>query len=84
MAKYLINTTEVYRVDTEEEATQLIEEAKKNDQYVLSKYSSVQKERKSGGEVIDTWFRITLTKVFDDEKEPENNIEVIYESESAF
>ena len=50
MAKYLINTTEVYRVDTEEEATELIEEAKKDSQYTLSKYSSVQKERKSGGE----------------------------------
>jgi hypothetical protein len=84
MAKYLINTTEVYRVDTEEEATELIEEAKKDSQYTLSKYSSVQKERKSGGEVIDSWFRITLTKVFDDEKEPENNIEVVYDNGSAF
>lgn len=85
MAKYLTIVTETYRVDSEDEASRLIEEAKKSNQYTLAKYSSVYKERKQKGEVIDAWYRLTLTKVFDDEKEPMNNVEVIYNTEgSAF
>jgi hypothetical protein len=85
MAKYLTIVTETYRVDSEDEASRLIEEAKKSNQYTLAKYSSVYKERKQKGEVIDAWYRLTLTKVFDDEKEPMNNVEVIYDTEgSAF
>ena len=85
MAKYLTTVTETYRVDSEDEASRLIEEAKKSNQYALAKYSSVYKERKQKGEVIDAWYRLTLTKVFDDEKEPMNNVEVIYDTEgSAF
>ena len=41
MAKYLITVTETYRVDTETEAAKIIEEAKVDGKYVLSKYSSV-------------------------------------------
>ena len=85
MAKYLTIVTETYRVDSEDEASRLIEEAKKSNQYTLAKYSSIYKERKQKGEVIDAWYRLTLTKVFDDEKEPMNNVEVIYDTEgSAF
>ena len=84
MAKYLISVTETYRVDTEAEAAKIIEEAKVDGNYVLSKYSSVKKERKQKGEIIDEWYRLTLTKVFTDEKEPDTNIEVIYNNGSAF
>lgn len=84
MAKYLISVTETYRVDTEAEAAKIIEEAKVNGKYVLSKYSSVKKERKQKGDIIDEWYRLTLTKVFTDEKEPDTNIEVIYNNGSAF
>ena len=55
MAKYLISVTETYRVDTETEAAKIIEEAKVDGKYVLSKYSSVKKERKQKGEIIDEW-----------------------------
>lgn len=85
MAKYLINVTETYRVDNEDQAARLIEEAKNSNQYTLSKYSCVHKERKQKGEVIDEWYRLTLTKVFDDEKEPFSNVEIAYDTEgSAF
>jgi hypothetical protein len=85
MAKNLNIVTKTYRIDSEDEASRLIEEAKKSNQYTLAKYSSVYKERKQKGEVIDAWYRLTLTKVFDDEKEPMNNVEVIYDTEgSAF
>ena len=71
MSKYLVSTTETYRVDTESEATRAIEEAKQDGSYVLGKYTSEHKERKSKGEVIDEWRRVLITKEFCDEKEPD-------------
>ena len=39
MSKYLVSTVETYRVENEKEATALIEEAKQNTDYILSKYA---------------------------------------------
>ena len=77
--KYLTSSVETYRVDTEVEAVELIEEAKANSKFILAKYSSTKKERKSKGEVIDEWYAVTLTKRFNDEKEPNTEIAVSYE-----
>ena len=82
--KYLLKTTEEYRVSIQDEATQLIEKAKKESGYILQKYGSQYKERKSKGEVIDSYFKVTLTKHFTDEKEPEFQTKVTYEQESAY
>jgi len=81
MSKYLVSTTEVYRVDTEEEAKELIEQSKIANEYILAKYSSEHKERKAKGEVIDEWVKVTLIKKFNDEKEPISNVDVSYEVE---
>lgn len=74
--KYLITTTETYRVDTEAEADTLIEEAKAEG---LNKYSCTYKEAKAKGEVIDSWYRVILTKNFTSEKEPDRTVSVSYE-----
>lgn len=79
MAKYLISTTEVYRIDTEAEATRAIEEAKADDSYILGKYTSEHKERKSKGEVVDEYWKLTLTKLFNDIKAPDAYVQVDYE-----
>lgn len=81
MSKYLISTTETYRVDTETEATRAIEEAKKDSSYILGKYTSEQKERKLKGEVIDQYWKLTLTKIFNDIKEPDTIVTINYEVE---
>lgn len=78
--KYLTSVTENYRVESEAEAARIIEEAKRDGMYILSKYSSVKKERKAKGEVIDEWYRLSLTKVFNDEKEPLEEISVEYKN----
>ena len=78
MAKYLIKTTEEHRADTEAEAAMLINAAKADTRYALSKYTSVHKERKAKGEVIDDYFIVTLVKVFDDPKEPCGEASVEY------
>ena len=70
MSKYLIKTTEEHRADSEFEVTELINTAKADNRYALAKYSSVKKERKQKGEIIDEYYLVTLVKVFDDAKEP--------------
>ena len=78
MAKYLLKVTEEHRADSEMEAAELINSAKADGRYILSKYSSVHKERKAKGEVIDEYFIVTLVKVFDDPKEPCGEASVEY------
>lgn len=79
--RYLVQTVETYRADTEAEAQGVIAEAKAAGEYVLSKYSSEKKEVKAKGEVIDEFYKVTLTKVFTSLKEPEVIANVIYEVE---
>lgn len=79
---YLLKTQEVYRVDDESSAKQLIEDAKIDGAGTLSKYNCEYHERKQKGEVIDTWYRVTLQRTFTDEKEPESCYGVSYEGGS--
>jgi len=79
MSKFLVSTVETYRVDTDEEAKILIEEAKNSSMFELGKYSSEYKEQKSKGEVVDSWYRVILTKKFNAEKEPSQHIKVNYD-----
>ena len=79
--KYLINTTETYRLNSEEEVKAFLEELKKDKTFTIKKYSSVKKELKQKGEVIDEWIRFTVTKEFNSEKEPYEEYKIIYETE---
>lgn len=82
--KYLITTTEVYRFSSEDEATNFIENAKKESGYLLTKHTVEYKERKQKGEVVDYWWKVTLVKGFNSEKEPTTDVDVKYEIGSAF
>lgn len=64
MAAEIVKVTEEYIVDTEEEAKALIEKAKEDTSFELIKYSSDKKEKKSKGEVIDSWYSLKLTKKY--------------------
>lgn len=74
--KYLIQTQEVYRVGSENEAAKLIEEAKK--EFTVLKSSTEYKTVKSKGEIIEEYWKVTITKHFTDIKEPESTVEVNY------
>lgn len=78
--KYLVSTTEVYRFDTEEAAKDFIEDAKSDSLYSLNKYTCEYKERKAKGEIVDSWYKVTLIKAFNNEKEPDTDIDISYES----
>ena len=80
MSRFLIKTTEIYRCDTEQEANNLIKEAKESNIYTVSKTSSEIKTLKQKGEIVDEWRRVTLTKVFDDEKEPSGHFFIGYDT----
>lgn len=69
--KFLLQVQEVYRFDTDSEASQFVEEEKENELWVVKKYNIEFKEIKQKGEVIDSYYKVTINKVFNDEKEPE-------------
>jgi hypothetical protein len=78
--RYLIQTVETYRADTEAEAQGIITEAKEAREYTLTKYASEKKDIKVKGEgVVGEYYKVVLTKVFTDIKEPEVQAEVSYE-----
>ena len=97
MSKYLIMTSEVYRVGSEKEAENAINEAKKDNRFELAKYTAVKKNRnftlskysseykcsKAKGEVVDEWYRVILTKEFTSEKEPDCTTTVSYNVEAG-
>jgi len=74
MSVYLVKVTEQYRCDSEAEATQLIESAKRSGDYTVSKTSNEVKTVKAKGEIVDEWKRVTITKEFNEEKEPYNQV----------
>lgn len=79
--KYLVSVTEVYRIDSEKEVENFLAENKQNPQFELVKYNSTRKQRKAQGEIVDEWFKVSVTKAFNDEKEPTDTIHVQYEVE---
>lgn len=81
MAKYLTTVTETYRVDSEGEVEALIAEAKTDNSFNLAKYNREYKERKQKGDVIDSYYKVSLVKVFTDEKDPMESVAIHYEVE---
>ena len=70
MSKYLIKTVETYRTDSEAEANELIESAKDDPRYEVIKSTIETRTLKAKGEIVDEWKRVSITKVFTEEKEP--------------
>lgn len=63
----LLETTLKYRVDTEIQAKDIIEEYRNQAQqkgYVIKKASYERKDKKVKGEIIATVFVVTITQVF--------------------
>ncbi len=81
MSKYLTRVIETYRCDSEEEAKRLIEESKGSHQYSVIKSTDEIKNTKQKGEIVDEWHRVTITKDFNNEKEPMIQFVAKYEEE---
>lgn len=81
MSVYLIDTTHNYRADTEAEVNQIINKAKTEAPSMVIKYSSKYKELKKKGEVEDSWYKVSVTQTFNDEKEPNTYVNITYDTE---
>lgn len=82
--RYLTKVVETYRLSSEKEVEEFLKELKSDHRFTVAKYSSTKKEKKSKGEVIDEWIRFEVTKLFNDEAEPVDVINVNYEQKSVF
>ena len=60
----MLKVVETYRADSEDEVNDLIENAKADSSFDLAKYSSEYKEKKSKGDVVDSGWVTSLTKVY--------------------
>ena len=47
--------------------------------FELGKYSSEYKTKTSKGEIVDEYYKVVLTKYFNDIKEPSQHIKVAYD-----
>lgn len=66
--KELIKTVDTFRVANEEEAVRLIEEYKDKqaaEGYTLTKSGYVLKNKKSKGEIIESWAIVTVERSFE-------------------
>lgn len=76
---YLVNVTETYRMANDEEVKRFLEDLKSDPSFEIVKYNSVKKEKKQKGEVVEEWVRFSVTKAFNDEKNPDFPIAISYE-----
>lgn len=76
--KNLIKVVETYRIDTEAEVEEFIKSLKNDSRFELSNYKTDNKVLKVKGEIEDTWKRVTVTKIFNEEKAPNIEVDVDY------
>ena len=65
----LMKNVETYKIDTMENAERFVEQIKKDpdhDGYEVKSYKIVKKEKKSKGEIIDEWYVVEVSKVWND------------------
>lgn len=72
MIAKMIKQTEVYKANTEEDAVTIIDGFKQKQLsggYELTKYESKLRTKKVKGEIIDTWYTVTIEKTFNTEED---------------
>ena len=88
MKKFLLKTTEEYWLATLADVETFHKELQAdaiNQEYQLTGFAYTEKPITEGKEVVDTYFIVKVTKVFDDAKEPEGipMEEIIYKRYDA-
>ena len=77
--RHLLKVVDTYRVSTVEEVEQLHEELLDNPNFTLTAYSYKTKYIKAKGEIIDEYYKVSLTKLFTDIKDPTEVVTISYE-----
>jgi hypothetical protein len=73
VSKFLLKTTEEYwlsDITTVESFHKELQQDAVNQDYQLTGFAYTEKPIKEGKEVVDSYFIVKVTKVFDDAKEP--------------
>lgn len=78
MVKYLINQTNTVRLGYLADVEAFHEELKHNSNFELNSFSYTVKEIKQKSEVIGEYYIVKYKITFNNEKEPERQIEVEY------
>lgn len=78
MSKYLISTTNTYRVASVNDALALREELQKNGYGELSSFNYTTKEVKSKNEVVDEFVIVKAKLDFNNQKEPMIDVDIFY------
>lgn len=76
--KYLTKVVETYRLPNEAAVETFLQELKEDPRFTIAKYTSTKKERKAKGEIIDEWIHFEVTKIFNDERNPDSEIIIEY------
>lgn len=89
MIKYLIKTTEEYWLSTRDDVENFhraIQEDGEKQGYQVAAFGYTEKSIKEGKEVIDNYYIVKVTKLFDDAKEPEEAPlnQITYDRSNAF
>ena len=79
--KYLLSSTDVYRVPTVADVEKLHEELSKDTNFTLTSFSYKTKYIKIKGEIVEEYQVVSAKKVFNEEKDPTNSINVRYDYE---
>lgn len=89
MIKYLIKTTEEYWLSTRDDVENFhraIQEDGEKQGYQVAAFGYTEKPIKEGKEIIDNYYIVKVTKLFDDAKEPEEAPlnQITYDRSNAF
>lgn len=76
--KYLTKVVEVYRLNNEQEVEDFLKELKSDSRFEINKYTSCKKQKKEKGEIVDEWIHFEVTKLFNSEVEPQNEVTIEY------
>ena len=79
--RYLTKVVETYRLANEKEVEDFLKELKEDDRFQIVKYSSVKKERREKKEIVDEWIRFEVTKLFNEERNPDREVAIEYNYE---
>lgn len=76
MSKYLTSIVETIRVSNVDEVERLHKDLKEDSRFELKKFEYAHKEIKEKKEVVESYELVKATLVFNNEKEPTNNVEI--------
>lgn len=79
MNEYLINVVNTYRVPTVEDALSLREKLEEIDGCELVSFTYTTKYLKAKGEIINEYQVVKAKIAFNEEKEPEQRVDISYE-----